>query len=266
MSQPLFEQLANKGVYESTRFATPTSERLPKVLQAELTVGCSHNHCTFCDFYSGVDYKTKSWGEYVDHLNHLWTEVKRVRSPWNLGLERIFIEGGNALSVPTEELNQSIQATIVTFAAHTGRLPTRLSMYTNTLDILNKSVEELKQLHCGGICGVTPCSIMRFGDRKGLDLIYWGIETGNDSLLKEVNKGWGRKELDRAIERVRSTRTSHSKLRVSAFVIPGLGGEKFQDSHRYDTVRVLNDLEPDFVNFAGIEACPGTPYDRRMKK
>lgn len=264
VNEPLFQQLAGKGIYESTRFATPTAERQPHVLQTELTVGCSHNKCTFCDFYKGEDYRVKSGEEYASHLDALFREVRRIRGR-DLGLKKIFIEGGNALSVPTPFLNKALQHTISEFMAETGGLPERVSMYAHAKDLAEKSSRDLKTLHCGGVCG-EPCSLWRYGNRRGLDLVYFGMETGSDALLRYVAKGNNRSDLLRAIDNVNGAYTRHSKLRTSVFIMPGLGGVRFWREHVADTMEAIARLRPDFINFLGIEEHECTPYTKLMRQ
>jgi radical SAM superfamily enzyme YgiQ (UPF0313 family) len=78
-------------------------------------------------------------------------------------------------------------------------------------------------------------------ERK-LDLLYLGIETGNDELLKRVRKG------ATAMQIVEGSRKAlQAGLRMSVFIILGLGGVDGSYDHAKDSARVVNAIDPQFL-------------------
>lgn len=62
----------------------------------QVTHGCSHNACTFCTMYKGVQYSASPMEEILEDLEEL--------AAYTPGATRVFLENGDALSLPTEKL------------------------------------------------------------------------------------------------------------------------------------------------------------------
>lgn len=240
--------------------SAPLAEQLPNVVQFELSRGCTHNACTYCDLFRGE--KNEINEDYNKHVRRVLEELESARKLQ--GKERIFIGNGDALSVPTERLRAAIDTSIELFSDYTGKLPRRVAMYASVKNVLSKPVDELKELYCGGTC-YKGCSVGRFEKRIGLELVYLGLETGDDELLRFVAKGCTQEEELEAVRRLRKAGTYRSQIRVSAFVMPGLGGRRFFQQHIDGTVQVLNKLEPSFINLMTIHPHQDSVYARRMK-
>ena len=147
--------------YEEPVFRPP-SEASSLIIQA--TIGCSHNKCTFCGMYKGKRYRERSVDEIKEDLlmaKDFYGDVKRL-----------FLADGNALAMDTSKLLE-----IIEFANNLFNLE-RISMYATPQDLLKKDEEELKMLK-----------------DAGLKLLYVGIESGDDEILKEVRKGVTSKQI-----------------------------------------------------------------------
>lgn len=156
-------------------------------------------------------------------------------------------------------LVQSTQYALIKLKDKIGKNPRRLSVYGNTVDILKHGKYGLKEINCGGTCG--SCSSDIFGTRLGVDVIYWGLESGNSEVLKITGKGYNYdKAMDAAII------LDDSKVRTSVMVIPGLGGMSHFDQHVKDTVAVLNTCEPNWITFMGLQINENTPYSTWINK
>jgi len=158
---------------------------------------------------------------------------------------RVFLGGGNALSVDTDTLRRAINFTIARFRAYTGSIPRRLSLYGTTKDIVQHGTHGLRRL---------------YNDNAGLDLVYWGVESGSNKVLKIVCKGDSKARILEAAEMLRSTR-----VQTSVMIMPGLGGVRLSGSHIKDTAEVLSAINPHYVTFLGINA-PGSAYADWMQK
>ena len=132
-------------------------------------------------------------------------------------VRRVFLADGDALVLPTAKLLKILQAL-------REQLPKlqRVASYAAPKDILRKSEEELRQLK-----------------EAGLQLLYYGMETGDDITLKAVNKGVNAEE---AIEAGR--RVTASGMKLSLMVILGLAGVEGSERHALATAKAINIIQP----------------------
>lgn len=244
------DQLYNTpGLYSSPNMFSPPSERLDHVVRFELTRGCSWGRCTFCGGYDGVKHSVKSPEEYKEHVDQIWKLIGR-NSKLACSLKRIFIGGGNALSVGGQTLHELLAYTVEKFDENNDYFSLRrLSLYARTADILKQGRSRLRALHHGDkrLPGV-------------LNLVYWGVESGSDEVLSYVNKRCIAEEMVEAGENLR-----YAGIDASVMIIPGLGGMKYYDEHVKRTAILLGKIRPRFITFMGVNAGPHTAYTRRME-
>ncbi len=270
MTIPYCVQLAGRFGFSVAPMNPPPSEKGSKVIQFSLTEGCSHAVCTFCEMYGSRDsYRVKSLEEFKEHvdrvLGHLMQDGepayirKLIQRITGAKFQRIFIGAGNALSVETGTLMEATQYALEQVKRFTGPIPRRLALYGNIDDILKKEYDGLKYLRCGGFCG--NCSADRLGERRGVEVVYLGLESGNSEILRLAGKGYGLSDAINALSLLNLTR-----IRASVMVIPGLGGIEHSDAHIKDTLHVLNDGRAEWVTFIGLKIGENTPYGRWIKK
>ena len=186
----------------------PPSEARSFILR--VTRGCAHNKCTYCNMYRGVPFqilKDEEISRQIALAAHYGKDKVR----------RVFLADGDALVLPTAKLLKILQALRDTFP----KLQ-RVSSYAAPKDILRKSEEELRQLK-----------------EAGLQLLYYGMETGDDVTLKAVNKGVNGEE---AIEAGR--RVTASGMKLSIMVILGLAGKEGSKRHALETAKAINIIQP----------------------
>jgi radical SAM superfamily enzyme YgiQ (UPF0313 family) len=242
------ELYQDSELYSSPDMFSPPSERLPHVIRFELTKGCGWGRCTYCGGYDGIPHEIKPLQDYRDHVDEVWDRIGN-RSELALSLRRIFMGGGNALEVETEMLDEAIQYTARRFGENTGIHTGRISIYGRTPDILKKGKKGLTFLKNGS------------GRRRdGLDLIYWGVETGSNELLRHVNKGCSKRDVLKASRIVNKT-----PIKTSVMMMPGLGGSRFNQDHSYDSAVVLGKIKPRFLTFMGINPPLDSKYSRIME-
>ena len=186
----------------------PPSEARSFILR--VTRGCAHNKCTYCNMYRGVPFQILK-DEEISRQIALAAHYGKDR------VRRVFLADGDALVLPTAKLLKILQALRDTFP----KLQ-RVSSYAAPKDILRKSEEELRQLK-----------------EAGLQLLYYGMETGDDITLKAVNKGVNGEE---AVEAVR--RVTASGMKLSIMVILGLAGKEGSKRHALETAKAINIIQP----------------------
>jgi radical SAM superfamily enzyme YgiQ (UPF0313 family) len=214
-------------IYEGTVFRPP-SEANSLILQ--ITIGCSYNRCTFCDTYGDKEFRIKTF----EDLKH---DVELVL-PFYRHIDKIFLADGNALMLPTDQLVQSLEYLYEKFPNLK-----RVGVYGCPGDILKKSEEDLKLLN-----------------EKGLKIIYLGLESGSDKVLKRVKKGALSKHMIECANKVKA-----SGILLSAIIILGLGGRDLSDEHGRETGRVLSKMDPDYIGGLTLMLLPGTPLYEEEK-
>ena len=134
--------------------------------------------------------------------------------------QRIFLADGDALNLPTERLIQIIEYIYKKFPSLE-----RVSCYAMPKNLLQKTDYELKILK-----------------KTGLKMLYVGIESGSDIILRKVTKGATYKTILQGCKKAKK----HGYI-LSSMVILGLGGEKYTEDHIKNTAKIISDISPDYV-------------------
>lgn len=207
----------------------PPSEAYSQLLQ--VTVGCSHNRCTFCPAYKEKKFRIKSFDEIQEDILESGT-YRRI--------ERVFLCDGDALIIHQKRLVQIMELIRVNI-----RGVKRVGTYANAKSVLRKTRDELTELK-----------------ELGMGIIYLGVETGNAELLEKINKGVTYEQMVQAASRVKE-----AGIPLSVTVILGLGGKEKSLQHARDTSRILSDIDPDYAGALTLMIVPGTPlYEEYIKR
>jgi len=206
--------------YEGSIYRPP-SEANSLILQ--VAVGCSYNKCTFCHSFQGKSFRIKSFEEIKEDID----EVSEYGS-----IPRVFLADGDALCIPQKDLVK-----ILSYLNQKIRGLERVGIYANAVDILKKSVEDLKELKS-----------------LGLGIIYLGLESGNAEVLKRIRKNASVDQMIRAGKRVKE-----AGILLSITVLLGIGGVELSQAHAEDTGKVLSQMDPDYVGALSLMIVPGTP-------
>jgi radical SAM superfamily enzyme YgiQ (UPF0313 family) len=189
----------------------PPSEAYSLILQ--LTLGCSWNRCAFCEMYSSKKFKVRKEEDVIK-------EIKEVASE-SINIKKIFLADGNAMVLSTSKLLNIINEINNSFPRIT-----RISAYALPKDINSKTDAELKQLA-----------------DAGLKLLYVGIESGDDELLKLINKG---ETFNSTIDGLQKARKAGIKL--SVMILNGLGGKNYSVQHAINSAKAVNQIQPEFLS------------------
>lgn len=207
------------------RIFRPPSEAHSLLLQ--VTVGCSHNRCSYCDMYRDKQFKPKPWPTIEQDLREAARHGAR-----GLRSDKVFLCDGDALILSTKRLLEIL-------AGIRTHLPwvTRVGTYGDTRSVGNKSVEELRALR-----------------DAGLGIIYHGMESGSDEVLARIDKGGTRAELIATADKLREADLVHSVI-----VLLGIGGEALSEQHAHATASALSRMDPPYVGALTTTVLPGTP-------
>ncbi len=208
----------------------PPSEARSLILQA--TVGCSHNACTFCVSYKDRKYRIRG-------ASGIKEDLQRLPKNYKAGVRRVFLADGNALSMPTDELLNVLRIL-------NQELPglERVGVYGYAKDVREKGIGDLKDLH-----------------QAGLGIVYLGLETGDDELLRWSRKGVTTKENISASLKIRK-----AGIPLSLTIILGLGGIEHSERHARATADALNAIDPEYVGALTLMIAKGTPLHELVQQ
>jgi radical SAM superfamily enzyme YgiQ (UPF0313 family) len=209
----------------------PPSEAYSMIIQ--VTVGCSHNMCTFCGAYK--DLHPKFWVKD-------WETVKKdidEASGYNYGFTKAFLADGDVLILPTEDILK-----IMNYIKQKNKTIENINVYGNSKAILRKTVEELKELK-----------------NAGLSIIYQGIESGNKDVLRKIRKGAFPDNMREAAAKV-----IESGIKLSQTVLLGIGGKEMSHEHARDTGKLLGEMSPDFASALTVMILPNTSLYKEYKE
>ncbi len=195
--------------YEGRVFRPP-SEAYSLIVQA--TIGCSHNRCTFCDMYKEKRFRVRRLEEVKADFDLARAAYRRV--------DRIFLADGDALMCPAAHL-----AEILRYIREKFPECERVTSYGSPKSILVKTQEELNELH-----------------ELGLEMVYLGLESGSDEVLRRVNKGETAAEIVRAGQMVKA-----AGMKLSVTAIAGLGSLERSEEHAVQTARALSEMKPEYI-------------------
>ena len=197
-------------IYDEPLFRPP-AEAFSLIFQ--VTIGCSWNKCAFCEMYSTKKFKVKKEEEIIDKIEKA--------SKYFPETKKIFLADGNAMVLSTSKLLKILEA----IHKHFPRIM-RVSSYALPNDVSSKTDEELRQLR-----------------EAGLKLIYVGIETGDDELLKLINKS---ETFDSTVEGL--LKAKKAGIKSSVMIVNGLGGKKYSEQHAVNSAKLLNIVQPEFTS------------------
>jgi radical SAM superfamily enzyme YgiQ (UPF0313 family) len=183
----------------------------------------------------------KSFTELDQNELRNFQSVTNVFNWLRSGARSAFLQDANSLIMRTPDLLEVIKYLKQTFPGLQ-----RITSYARakTLAQKTKTLEELKELR-----------------KAGLSRLHVGLETGDDELLKYVNKGVTSEEHVLA-----GRKAKEAGFELSEYWMPGLGGKAMSEQHARSTARVLDEINPDFVRSRRFVPRKATPLFEEWKK
>lgn len=233
--------------FERPSIVRPPSEASSLFLP--LTAGCSNNTCTFCGNYGSrlqirdIEDVRSEIDAVALFLRHGLTVPGIPRIVYSIAQEwdgkRVFLQDSDALVYPYSHLRD-----VLTHMQDKLPFVERVAAYSTASDILRRSPDELEALR-----------------ELKLGILYIGMESGDDDVLRHVDKGVDSAQIIEATRRARA-----AGILTSITVILGLGGVEGSEKHSLATARVLSDMDPDFVGALTLTLVPGTPLYREWQE
>ena len=200
----------------------PPSEARSFILR--VTIGCSHNTCTFCAMYKDSKFRIRP-------LEEIFGIIDRAAAVYPF-IDHIFLADGDALLLPTDKLLAIMKKCSDSFPNLT-----RITTYGTPADINRKSLAEMQKLR-----------------EAGMGMVYTGIESGDDEVLKFVHKGATSEQIISAGKKVLA-----SGMKFSAMIILGLGGKERTRQHALNTARVVSAINPTYLSALTLIVEHNTP-------
>ena len=178
----------------------------------QVTLGCSYNNCSFCSMYKTKKYQERSLENIYKDIDSFAVAYPRAH--------KIFLSDGDALALPTATLVPILQYLQVSFPKLR-----RVATYASAQNLLEKSKEDLALLQA-----------------NKLNLLYYGIETGSDVVLKKITKGVNQSDIIKSLNKV------PKGMKISATVILGIGGVKYTQEHIRETANIINNTTINYLS------------------
>ena len=200
----------------------PPSEAYSLLVQ--VTIGCSHNKCTFCNMYKAKQFKVRKPEEVLEDLAWARSHYNRV--------ERIFLCDGDALCLANHKL-----LVILDYIKEHFPECERVTTYGRATDVIRKTDEELRELK-----------------EHGLEMVYIGAESGSQKILDKVNKGETREELFEGVQRLEK-----AGIKTSVTFISGLAGPDDWEEHAIETGKMIAEMNASYVSLLTLMLQPPAP-------
>ncbi len=215
--------------YEGNIFR-PFSEANSYLLQC--TVGCSHNKCTFCGMYKDKKYRVRG-------LDEIKEDIRMAKKQFG-DVEKVFLCDGDAIAIETPVLLEILNELKLAFPSlrHVGA-------YVGPQSTLSKSISELIELR-----------------EAGLAKAYLGVETGDERVLKEINKGVTYDEMLSAGQSL-----VQAGMNLSSMILLGIAGRGPRSKeHALATAKITNEMKPHYLAALTVTPVPGTTLYRHIER
>jgi len=207
----------------------PPSEANSLLLR--VTRGCPWNKCGFCAMYKKMRFEVRMVDEVKEDID---TAMKVYRG----STRKVFLGDSDSIIIKTSRL-------------------------VEILDYMNKAFPNLERITSYGraatLCRQRTMEELRMLNEAGLKRLHVGLETGDEELLRYINKGAAVEEMVKA-----GLKALDAGFELTLYVILGLGGRDRSKKHAEETARVLNKINPTHIRVRTLAIKPHTPLYEKM--
>ena len=201
----------------------PPSEGRSLIIQ--VANGCSYNKCTFCEMYT--DQQKRFRPKPIEEIETELRDLSKAGYP----VKRVFLADGDAMTLSTRRLVDILQMINKYYPDIQ-----RVSSYCLPRNLKKKSVEDLQDLA-----------------DLGLSLLYVGCESGDNEVLRLVNKG---EDYDSSLSAL--TKIKQAGIKSSVMILNGLGGPQLSEQHALNSAKLMNAVQPDYLSTLVVEFPTGS--------
>lgn len=207
----------------------PPSEAYSLLIQ--VTIGCSHNKCTFCSMFKDKKFKVREVSEVLEDLESARKTYRRV--------EKIFLCDGDALCLANSKLMVILNKIRELFPECK-----RVGVYGSAKDVLRKTPEELTELR-----------------NAGIGMIYLGAESGSQKVLDDICKGVTRQQMIEAVHKIEK-----AGIKASVTFISGLAGKAGWEEHAIETGKMISEMNASYVGLLTLMLDPRAPITKQIDR
>ena len=212
--------------YEGTTYRPPPEADTPLL---QVTVGCAHNRCTFCDMYRDVTFRRMP-------MDQIEADLRELRGIFPKA-ERLFLVNGDAFVLKTDTLKAIAEKIKRIFPECRT-----ISMYASIRNIKAKTDHELVEL-----------------SNLGVNDLYVGVESGWNQVLDRINKGHTVAEARQQLERLNGAGIRH----IANLMLGVAGIGNGLDNARL-TAQFLNQTRPSLIWVGTLALFEGTELHAEM--
>lgn len=213
--------------FEGTTYRPPV-EANSMLLQ--VTVGCAHNQCTYCNMYDDVNFRVIN----TDQIERDLQEARQIYPK----AERIFLVNGDAFVLSANRLKKIAQM----INDHFPECKT-ITMYASIQNIQSKSDQDLKDLKA---CGIND--------------LWEGVESGWNQVVLDIKKGYTVEEAKTELARLNAAGINHM-----AGLMLGVAGKDKGLENAKQTAAFLNETKPKLIWAGTLGLFEGTPMANDAK-
>ncbi|MBQ1472092.1 radical SAM protein [Eubacterium sp. AB3007] len=214
--------------YEGDIFRPP-SEAYSLLVQ--VTIGCTHNKCTFCSMFKDKKFRVRDVQEVFEDLEDARRTYRYV--------ERVFLCDGDALCLSNNRMLPILDKVRELFPECK-----RVNVYGNAKDVLHKTLDELKELR-----------------EHGLEMVYLGAESGSDKVLQDICKGVNAEQLIEAVHKI-----EYAGIKASVTFISGLAGKAGWREHAIETGKMVSRMNASYVALLTLMLDPRAPITGQIQR
>ena len=197
----------------------------------QVTSGCSHASCSFCSYFKDTCFNKSP-------MEEIEADIKEIPNYFGAP-ERIFLQGADGFAADYDVLMKTAEL----IHRYVPSVKT-IGGYARIDNFRDKSVEQLRNMKATGFA--EP---------------YIGVESGDDVILKMVNKGY-----DAGFAREQMEKLTEAGMSFIANFLNGLGGAGYGLSHARKTAELYEGMDISMIEVSSLTLVPKTILYRRRER
>jgi len=196
----------------------------------QTTEGCSHNHCLFCTYFKDTKFRKSA-------IEEIEADIRQI--PVYFGApKRIFLQGADGFAADYDVLMKTAEL----LRKYVPSVET-IGGYARIDNFYDKTEQQLRDMAAAGFANP-----------------YIGVESGDDVVLKCINKGYTAAQAREVLEKI-----DESGLPYIVNFLNGAGGHGYGLENAHRTAELYDGLHMTMVNTSMLTVVPGTPLYRAME-
>ena len=193
--------------------------------------GCSHNTCLFCTYFKDQKFRKST-------IEEIEEDIKEIPATFGAP-KRIFLQGADGYAADYDVLMKTAEL----LHKYVPSVKT-IGGYARIDNFYDKTEEQLRNMAAAGFANP-----------------YNGVESGDDVVLKRINKGYTAAQAREQLEKIDA-----AGLPFIVNFLNGAGGHNYGLTNAQLTAKLYDGLHPTMVNTSMLTVVPGTPLYRAMEK